>query len=340
MKKVRWGVIGAGGIANLRTIPGMMLCENAELEAVMDISMELAQKEREKWNCPKAYDTVESLLDDSDIDAVYIATPVFLHAAQAKAAADAGKHILIEKPIAATSEEAQEIVEYCKKKNVLIAVGFMMRFGTIAQKMKQIIADGKIGNPVSGYSQFVCYYPEIPNCWRQKKSSGGGGAMMDMGVHGLDLIQYVVGMRATELCAMHGTISFNYEVEDTSTVVLRMENGMQCVVQSNFNIPYEAGKSCIEIMGEKGSVIASGIIGQVDGGALETRVSSGDDNNSCVVERIDNNFGNMYTREITSFSDSILHGTPVEVPAEEGIYIQRIMENAYRSNDTGKIIKL
>ena len=90
MKKVRWGVIGAGGIAQRRTIPGMMQCENAELVAVMEITPELAENCRAKWNCKKAYTSAEELLNDPEIDAVYIASPVFLHAQQAMAAADAG----------------------------------------------------------------------------------------------------------------------------------------------------------------------------------------------------------------------------------------------------------
>ena len=139
MKKVRWGVIGAGGIAQRRTIPGMMQCENAELVAVMEITPELTESCRAKWNCKKAYTSAEELLNDPEIDAVYIASPVFLHAQQAMAAADAGKHILIEKPLAMTAAEGQKVVEHCKEKGVLIAAGFMMRFGACIQAMKKAI---------------------------------------------------------------------------------------------------------------------------------------------------------------------------------------------------------
>lgn len=91
MKKLRWGVIGAGGIADRRTIPGMMLANNAELIAVMEINMELAEKSRAKWGCKRAYDSEAALLADPEIDAVYIASPVVLHAKQAMMAADAGQ---------------------------------------------------------------------------------------------------------------------------------------------------------------------------------------------------------------------------------------------------------
>lgn len=346
-QKVRWGVIGAGGIADRRTIPGMMLCENAELVAVMEINMELAEKCRAKWGCKKAYDSEAALLADPEVDAVYIASPVFLHARQAMAAADAGKHILIEKPLAMTAEEGQKVVEHCKEKGVLIAVGLMMRFGAYVQAMKKAVAEGKIGRPVSGYAQFTGWYPDSPGDWRQNKKNGGGGAMMDMGVHCIDLMQYILDTKAKDVTAFHDTLSFNYEVEDSSTVLMRMENGAQCVVQSNFNIADDAAKWRVEIFGEEGRLIGDTIIGQVDGGKLDAMFLGRQNTYDAQQNKKDGErteiqveFGNMYTREIESFSNSILTGAPVEVPAEQAVQVQRIMEAAYRSNDEGRTIKM
>ena len=184
MKKVRWGVIGAGGIAQRRTIPGMMQCENAELVAVMEITPELAESCRAKWNCKKAYTSAEDLLNDPEIDAVYIASPVFLHAQQAMAAADAGKHILIEKPLAMTAAEGQKVVEHCKEKGVLIAAGFMMRFGACIQAMKKAIAEGKDRQAgvclcavyllVSGYPRCVAAEKDAG---RRRRAGGYGRAL-------------------------------------------------------------------------------------------------------------------------------------------------------------------
>ena len=155
MKKLRWGVIGAGGIADRRTIPGMMLAKNAELIAVMDINAEQVEKIRQKYGAKRGYTKEEDLLADPEVDAVYIATPIVLHAKQAKLAADYGKDILIEKPLAMTSDEGQEVIDYCERKGVKIAAGFMMRFGSHVMSMKKAIAEGKIGTVVSGYSQFT-----------------------------------------------------------------------------------------------------------------------------------------------------------------------------------------
>ena len=347
MNKIRWGVIGAGGIAERRTIPGMMKCENAELVAVMEIDPERAEACRAKWGCKKAYTSEAELLADPEIDAVYIASPVAFHAKQAMAAADAGKHILMEKPIAMSSEEGQQVVDYCEKKGVKIAAGLMMRFGAYVQAMKQAVAEGKIGKPVSGYAQFTCWYPDTPGAWRQSKKIAGGGAMMDMGVHCIDLMQYILGTTVKEVAAFHDTISFQYEVEDSSMVMLRMENGCQCVVQSNFNIPDDASLWRIELFGDQGRLIGNGVIGQVDGGTLDAMFlgeqggyDAQQDKKNLAGQTIDVTFGDAYEREISSFSNSLLTGAPVEVPASQAVQVQRIMEAAYRSNDEGKIIKM
>lgn len=347
MKKLRWGVIGAGGIADRRTIPGMIQCDNAELVAVMEINETLAEKSRIKWNCRRAYTNEAELLSDSEIDAVYIASPVALHAQQAMDAADAGKHILIEKPLAMSSVEGQRVIDYCTVKGVRIAVGFMMRFGSYVQAMKKAIAEGKIGRPVSGYAQFTCWYPDIPGAWRQRKKASGGGALMDMGVHCIDLLQYILGTRVKQVAAFHDTLSFRYEVEDSSTLLLRMESGVQCVVQSNFNIPDEAAKWRIELFGDRGRLLGNDVIGQVDGGTMDavymgkhTEYDARQDKKVVVGENVTVAFGNLYAREISSFSNSILNNLPLEVPATDAVYVQRIIEAAYRSNETNTIVNL
>lgn len=338
MKKVRWGVIGAGGIAERRTIPGMLLCDNAELTAVMEVNRELAEACRAKWNCRRAYASEAELLADPEIDAVYIASPVALHAEQAMAAADAGKHILIEKPLAMTAQEGERVADRCEERGVKLAAGLMMRFGSYVQAMKKAIAEGKIGRVVSGYAQFTCWFPDMPGSWRQSKAKGGGGAMMDMGVHCIDLMQYVAGSKVRQVAAFHDTLTFRYEVEDSSTVLLRLENGCQCVVQSNFNIPDSAAKWRLEFFGDQGRLIGDAVLGQVDGGTLDALflgAQGGYDARQDGVKArgasIPVEFGNMYAREIASFSNSILTGAPVEVPGRDAVQVQRVMEAAYRA---------
>ena len=187
----------------------------------------------------------------------------------------------------------------------------------------------------------------MPGVWRQSKKAGGGGAMMDMGVHTIDLIQYVLGSKVKQVAAFQDTLSFHYEVEDSSMVMMRLENGTQCVAQSNFNIPDEAAKWRLEFFGDQGRLAGENVIGQVDGGCLDALFlgpqggyDAVQDAKDVKGENIEVAFGNLYQREIESFCNSLLTGAPLEVPAADAIQMQRVMEAAYLSNETGRIIDL
>ncbi len=347
MKKVRFGVIGAGGIADRRTIPAMMESEFAELVAVMDADSQAAERVRAKYGAKRAYTDDAALVSDPEVDTVYIASPVVMHAPQCRLAADHGKHILVEKPLAMTAEEGQAVVDYCAKKGVLISAGFMMRFGSYVMEMKRLVAQGKIGEVVSGFAQFTCWYPDLPGSWRQSLKLGGGGALMDMGVHCIDLLQFITGSRVREVAAFNDTQTFNYEVEDASMVMLRLENGAMCLVQSNFNIPDEAAKWRLEFFGTRGRLLGHNVIGQVDGGDLDAvflddvgGYEAQQDTRSAQSQCFDVTFGNMYRREIDSFCETLLTGKPLEVPASDAVQVQRVVEAAYRAGREKTVIRL
>ena len=160
-------------------------------------------------------------------------------------------------------------------------------------------------------------------------------------------MQYILGSRVKQVAAFHDTLTFHYEVEDSSMVMLRMENGCQCVVQSNFNIPDDAAKWRLEFFGDQGRLMGDTVIGQVDGGSLDALFlgpqggyDAQQDAKNVKGEQIDVEFGNMYAREVESFSNSILTGAPLEVPASDAVQVQRVMEAAYRSNDEKCVIDL
>lgn len=341
--KIKWGVIGCGGIADRRTIPGMMLADNAELVAVMDANGEVAEKVREKYNAKYAFDNYEELLAIDEIDAVYIASPVFCHKEQAFAAAKAKKHILLEKPMALTVAESQEIADYCKKEGVKLGVGLMMRFHSYHQEMKKIIAEGKLGDVVSMRGQLTCWYPDIPNNWRQNKALSGGGALMDMGIHCIDLLQYITGLKAKEVTGFAGTQTFSYNADDSAAVVMKMENGALAMVDANFNIPDAAAKCKLEIYGTKGSIMAEGTVSQVEGGDVSVLISddsleydAAQNRDELIPIKLDVEFGNMYTKEVESFGNAILNDTEPAITAEDAIFVQNIVERAYAASDDKK----
>lgn len=338
--KIKWGVIGCGGIADRRTIPGMMLAENAELVAVMDANADAANAVKEKYNAKYAFDNIEELLALDEIQAVYIASPVFCHKEQAFAAAKAKKHILLEKPMALTAEDSQEIADFCDAQGVKLGVGLMMRFHAYHQAMRDLIADGKLGEIVSMRGQLTCWYPDIPNNWRQDKDRSGGGALMDMGIHCIDLLQYISGLEAKEVTGFSGTQTFQYNADDSAAVVMKMNNGAFAFVDANFNIPDAAARCRLEFYGTKGSILAEGTVSQIEGGNVDVLISddslgydAAQDRNEPVPLKLEVKFGNMYTKEVESFGNAILNDTAPAITAKEAIALQKIVEAAYLASD-------
>ncbi len=345
--KLRWGVIGCGGIADRRTIPGMMDAENAELCAVMDANIDSAKRVCEKYGAKYAFDSIEELLKTDEIEAVYIASPVFCHLEQVEAAAKAKKHILLEKPLGLDVKEAEKIEKICKKYGVKLCTAFMMRFHAYHQKIREIIQSGALGEIVSARAQFTCWYPEMANVWRQNKKLSGGGALMDLGVHSVDLIRYITGLEAEYVSSMSGNQIFKYSVEDAGSIMMKLSNGAIAYVDSNFNVPDEASESKLEFYGTKGCIIASNTLSQVEGG--EVKLILADDSvgydamqqrDNTKVSKIDVEFGNMYTKEITAFGEAVLDNKEVAVSASDAIKTQKIIDAAYKSSQTKKFIKI
>ena len=334
--KVKWGVIGCGGIADRRTLPGMMLADNAELVAVMDSNPEAAKAVCKKYNAQYSFSSAEELLSLDEIQAVYIASPVFCHKEQVELAAKAKKHILLEKPMGLTVAEAKEIADICEKEGVKLGVAFMMRFHTYHQQIREVIQSGKIGEIVSARAQFTCWYPEMENCWRQNKTLSGGGAMLDMGIHAIDLIRYITGQEIAETSGFTGNQIFKYNVDDAGVGVYKMESGALCVVEAAFNIPDDVSESKLEFYGTKGCIIAKGTLSQVEAGEVKI-LAIGDageydaQQNRTTVEPVTltGAGGNMYTKEIEAFGKAVLGEADIPVAAADAIGSQKAIEDLY-----------
>ncbi len=344
--KIKWGIIGCGGIADRRTLPGMVLSDKVEIVAVMDTNEEVAQGCKEKYGAKYAFSNFEDVLALPEIEAVYIASPVFFHKEQAIKAANAKKNILLEKPVALTVEDAEEIKKACEENNVKISIGFLMRFHEYHQKIKEIISEGKIGEIVSMRGQFTCWYPDIEGAWRQKKELSGGGALVDMGIHVIDLLHYITGLKTVEVAAFNQTQTFGYEVDDSSNLIMKMDNGSVAYVDSNFNIPDAASVAKLEIYGTKGSIVAKGTLAQDEVGSVDILISddklgydAGQARGELAATSLEGTLlGNMYTKEVDGLCDAIINDTDVPVSIESAIFDQKVIEAAYLSTAEKKFI--
>ena len=297
----------------------------------------------------RAYDSAEQLLKNDDLDAVYTATPVFTHSELTRLAADHGKHVLCEKPLGLNADDALRTVEYCRKKGVLLSVDLMMRHGAHINRIREAVAAGEIGQVVSADARFSCWMPNA--CWLTDPACAGGGPLMDTGIHLIDLLRYVTGLEVTAVTAMNERITFppeGYGVEDSSTVLMRMENGAQCTVFTNFNIPDSAGKWTVNLFGTRGRLLGDKIIGQLDEGALwELALREGEDDfyaepvaGNAVGTELTAQFGNLYTRTLHDFGEAILHGGTAYIDPMECVRDQRVIDAAYESSRTGRTVFL
>ena len=344
---VKWGVIGAGGIASRRTIPeGIIPANNAQLVAVMDVRKEVVEELACKFGV-KGYFSEEELLKDKEVEAVYIATPAFLHATQSIKALQAGKHVLVEKPIALDTEEAEKMIEEAKKRNLKLGVGFMMRFHSHHQKFREMVEQGELGTPVMGRAQLSCWYPPIEGAWRQIPEKGGGGSLIDMGNHCIDLLEFIFNTRVKELICFAETVIHNYPVEDSAIMVAKFENGALGIVDSLFSIPDHGSKNRLELYGTKGSILAEGTIGQLPTGDaiayLSKEVGGYDAQQDRsvaqgrIIEVIPHN---TYQAEIEAFSKAVIEDEAPPISGEDGLWSQRVMLAAYESARMGKKVIL
>jgi predicted dehydrogenase len=343
--KTKWGVIGSGGIARRRTIPeGIMKAEHAELVAVYDINAEVNNAVAKEFNA-KAVDSIEELIN-SDIDAVYIASPVSLHMEQAIACAKGKKHVLCEKPLGMSVEEAEKMIRVCKEEGVFLGTALMMRFAAQHQAALKLIREGKLGKPVYGRAQLSCWYPPIEGSWRQDPSLGGGGSLMDMGSHCIDLLEMLFGKVKSVSCFINNTIH-PYKSEDSSLVSLMFENGAIASVDSCFSIPDNSSKNILELYGSKGSILAKGTIGQGPAGEMTAYLEDGDAGYDAQQAR-SNGEGiainpapvNTYQAEIEEFSLAILENREPANNASIGLESQKVLTACYLSAKTGKIIEV
>jgi len=345
---VKWGVIGAGGIADRRTIPeGLISAKNAELVAVMDIDEGRVRQVAEKYGGLRYYTREEDLLEDKQIEAVYIATPTYLHHQQTLMAARARKHILCEKPMAMNLKDAEKMIAVCQENKVKLSLGYMMRYHTYNRKIKEMIDGGKLGNLVMGRAQLTCWYPPIEGAWRQNPSLGAGGSLIDMGSHCIDLLEWMMGP-VREVFCFTSRLVHNYPVEDTATVLLRFKSGAQALVDSHFNVPDASSENRLEIYGTKGSILARGTIGQDSTGEMVAKIEeqkgyqAGQKREEVREESIVLEAKNIYQAEIEDFSNCILQGENAQpsFTGEDGLRNLKIVLAAYESARKGRTVEI
>ena len=236
MEKIRLGLIGLGYIGRIHFRHCQKLA-NAKLIAASDLSKK-ALKNANDAGVKKTYTNYEQLLKDPTVDAVIIALPTHLHAQCTKQAAEAQKHILLEKPIARNIAEAKEIILAARKNSVKLMMGYPLRFNPAFCKLKERIDDGTLGEIEIAHAAYISTGPfmhraeahtplPVPEWWFKKELTGGG-VLIDLGSHVINLLRWYFGEIAN--IKSHFGYRFNLDFEDSATCIAKFEHGTLAVI--------------------------------------------------------------------------------------------------------------
>lgn len=327
-KTVRWGVLGCSGIGKSRTIPGLLACENAELYAIAGRNEEKLKAYAEPFAPKKLYTDYQALLDDENVDAVYLPLPNGIHMEWVKKAAAAGKHILCEKPMALTEEQVREMFAAAKEHGVLLEEAYAYRHAQLVQKVKEIVDSGAIGRIRYLESKHSTFDTNRSGIRYQK--GNGGGAVYDVTCYNVSLASYLFGKDPEDMSVYCG---FDKEtgVDVSDAVMLRYEEGVTAMLYTGLDA-YRRG--CYSILGETGRIDVDHKFNS--SGVCHIRVSTGarpqgaeyvDETTTEYTIWVDDN----YKKEIELFSDAVLNGSALTVSEEESLRTARVCDAIRRA---------
>jgi len=226
--RVRWGLIGCGDISRKRVAPALRDSPFCELVAVSRARAELAESFAHEFGARRWCAEWQELLTDYEVDAIYVATPVHLHAEQTIAAAERGKHVLCEKPMALSVADCDRMITACRANDVKLGVAYYRHFYPVVRRVKELLDSGDLGVPVvAQINAFEWFDPSAsePRAWLIKKRLSGGGPMFDFGCHRIEVLLDVFGEVRDVKATLANTFFFDREVEDVATAVFRFERG-------------------------------------------------------------------------------------------------------------------
>ncbi|WP_374723505.1 Gfo/Idh/MocA family protein [Calidifontibacillus erzurumensis] len=328
MRKIKWGIISTANIAKTQFIPAIFRSSNAEVVAIASRGSKVHEAFSE-FHIQKRYESYEQLLNDPDIDAVYIPLPNHLHKEWVLKAADHGKHILCEKPLALNAEEAREMVAYCREKKVKLMEAFMYQFHPQHDRVREIIASGEIGEVKlikSSHSFILNNREDI-----RMNPEMGGGSIYDVGCYSIHVIRYIL-QAEPKLVRVSATIDLEKGVDTAAFASLEMENGVKALFDCSFHM---FGRNEYEVIGTEGTIyVPFAFRPDFNGGIGEVIVKKSG------MTRTEKITGDIYRLEVEHFSQAILDNTELYYRGEEAIKNMRVIDACYESMKTGKSVKI
>jgi 1,5-anhydro-D-fructose reductase (1,5-anhydro-D-mannitol-forming) len=286
---------------------------DSDVVAVMSSQTERARNYAAERNIPHAYDSLDAILSDPAVDVVYISTTNELHAQQTLAAARAGKHVLCEKPLALSLDDAREMVATCQAAGVVMGTNHHLRNAAAHRTLRRLIAEGAIGTPLAARVFHAVYLPPRLQGWRLSKPEAGAGVILDITVHDADTLRFVLDDEATEVTALAAQQGLGTsEVEDAVMGVMRFRRGVLAQFHDAFTIRHAL--TGLEVHGTDGSLIGEHVMTQEpENGRVFLRRDG-------AVEAIDvGERENLYVRAVRLFNEAVRGEGQPSATGEDGI---------------------
>ncbi len=323
MNKVRWGILGTAKIGREKVIPAMQQGEFCDVIAIASRNKNAADEVAKKLNISKAYGTYEELLNDKEIDAIYIPLPNNMHVEWAIKCLEADKHVLCEKPIGLTSQQTQQLFDAAKQKpHLKIMEAFMYRFHPQWQHTKKLVDDGRIGE-LKTIQSFFSYYNVDPDNIRNKKDAGGGG-MMDIGCYCISLSRFIFNKEPEKVL---GIVEFDPQTKTDriASGILDFGNGTSTFTCSTQLIPYQR----VNIFGTEGRI------------EIEIPFNAPPDKQTRIwlytktnAEEIIFDAVDQYTLQGDAFSQAILNDKPVPYNLSDAVNNMKVIEQIFASSSS------
>ncbi len=320
MQKLRWGLIGCGDVVQKRVAAAITDDPHSELVAACRRDPQALDAFCQLWSIDKPYCDAAELVGDADIDAVYIATPVAEHLPQTLLAAAAGKHVLVEKPMAMDVAQCDAMITACRQADVRLGVAYYRRFYPLVERVEQLLQAGAIGTPL-GISAVTATPLALPAegqpVWRMLPEAGGGGALMDVGSHRINVFLHCLG-EIVEVKAICRNVAADYAAEDSAVLLLRFASGPLGTLQCHFGAD---DPDAFTIIGTRGQLSARPLNGdqlliEID---EQTRTESHPPAD------------NFCAPLIADFVAAVRAGRAPQVDGCEGRETNRVLAEAYRS---------
>ena len=336
-----WGIIGIGSHADLKIAPAMKLADDAQLVAVYSRDQARADAFAEKYGAAAACSDLDALLADPRIDAVFVASPNYLHAQQTIRAASAGKHVLAEKPMATTVSDAAAMVDACRDHGVKLGMGFELRFHPAHLWARQLIDDRAIGRIRLAHGQWGRgnrgepeHLPRsgLRQWWETPELIGDASVLVGLGVHVFDLFRFLLREEIVEVVTMTDGQTTRQPLEHIATIALRMASGVIAQVMCGRMLPDT--QNDLALYGSDGRIATKETVWEARLGSMELVSASANE-----IASYEYNYLANFVAELNDFRDALEHDRDPAATGDDGLHAAQITDAAIESAKTGRMVK-